>query len=964
MSRIVSKAFFVSACLGLLAGACFGLSEGWLIIQASLLALAFYLTEPGIGAAKAAQRVAAFTAAAFIGAHLDTALALPASVRVLALLPLAILVIANAMSAWLVGYASFALRVPLAVRLALVLPSLWTLQEWLFSLSDVAMPWFRLGYSQATGGPLAGAFPYGGVLLVTWLMLAMAGLIAVAFRSRHLKHKLLFAALAALTAASTWLAGRLDWTEPGASLDVELIQSGPTPATADPAAMAQIIDRYASAVQSSDASLIVTAQLAIPKTLASLPQDYVARLASALIDKQADALLGLHVEAPDSGALFNGVVGLGLSGPQLHLKHHLLPFGEFMPLPGALAAWVQARLPAPLRETAAGPLQSRALLAGKHRLAVTICFEAAFADAWRGQANTADMLVTVSSDSSIASPQFHRQSRQLAQARAREFQKPLLRTSDVQGTFIVDPFGRIAREATAAAATSLRAAVTGRVGLTPYARWGDSVALGIAILSLCFAASCMAPRSTPSTADCAITGPGAARQAGQVLPLAVVLLLVAGGMFHLMAHTGQAVTEKIRMTNAADAAAYSAAVAEARALNYDAYLNRAMVANEIAIAQTVSFASWMQYFATASDNFGANAADLNFFLLPDPQVARLDAVFGGSAYAAAYLGGRTVQDHADFVLRGSGLVVTALDAAVRALLASQEILHAGLSRAVQQQQIAQQVTEAMDPSFKAEVIAASHGFDNFTRRWARHGSSGDERGRLADVVDRSRDAFTRERNWTLSSFDIPLVRRDAALKKRAGTDLVGFDEWRAVDSLELHGRSWGCGKWGLSWCDDIRRPIGWGAVAVSADGNDAGRGHHGNAYAENPTTAGRAEQHLAMLPGASFSGLPDVREIADIDPAGRLTTGITLRVSKPAAPDRAKRIAPSGRLGLFGERPAGGEYAALSRAQVYFDRIAPRSDGQAELGSLYNPYWRVRLVAPTAVDRAEAARRQEGLALP
>ena len=56
--------------------------------------------------------------------------------------------------------------------------------------------------------------------------------------------------------------------------------------------------------------------------------------------------------------------------------------------------------------------------------------------------------------------------------------------------------------------------------------------------------------------------------------------------------------------------------------------------------------------------------------------------------------------------------------------------------------------------------------------------------------------------------------------------------------------------------------------------------------------------------------------------------------------------------------------AALSRASVFFDRITSRADGKTEIANVYNPFWRVRLVAPTAADRAEAALSQGGLLLP
>src|SRR5207248_10946531 len=116
-----------------------------------------------------------------------------------------------------------------------------------------------------------------------------------------------------------------------------------------------------------------------------------------------------------------------------------------------------------------------------------------------------------------------------------------------------------------------------------------------------------------------------------------------------------------------------------------ALLNRAMVANEMAIAQTLSYASWLDYFATASDNFGANAADVNFFLLPNPHVAWLDTVYGGTAFAAAYFGGRTVHAYGDDFIAAAGALITVHDAAVQALALAQQAVQAELAGGVRQQ---------------------------------------------------------------------------------------------------------------------------------------------------------------------------------------------------------------------------------------------------------------------------------------
>jgi apolipoprotein N-acyltransferase len=961
-----------AAMLGALAGVTYGVPGcGW-ALPPIVTALAWRLAAPGAAPRHAAMRLGLFTAGWCVAAVTPATLALPSDWRALGWTALVLLAAAHAAGAALAGWLAFAWRVSPGLRMAIVLPSVWTIVEALSGYGTAAMPWMRLGLAQASGGPLAGALPYGGVLWASWLTVSVAGLSALALRGSTRCKRCAPAAIAAGMVLLVAAMGQARWTQPLAATRIALLQPGLSLSSRamDDASVGRLLAWYARRLEEASAQLVVTPQLALPKTAPALPAGYLPQLDAALRARGADALIGLHIPhdlAPTlfNRMLFNGVLVIGASAsstdpPPSYRKHRLFPFGEFLPLPA-----LQALLPAPWVETARGAAADAPVLAGGQRLALALCWEAAFGDAWRPTAATAAMLVNLTGDGTFVSAALARQWRQVAQARAREFQKPFVRTSDVGGSFVVDHGGRIVDALPDGSEGVLRTTVQPRAGLTPYARWGDmlvclwiAVALGVATLA-------GAVRSRPAIA----MGPVPARRvAGQVVPAASVALLVIGAMFYLMVETGQAVQEKIRVTIAADAAAYSAAVVEARALNYDALVNRAIVANEMAIAEMVSFASWLRYFATASDNFAANVTDINAFVLPNPDVARLDVAFGGSAAVAAYLGGRRAEDVADNVIAGIGALITAHDLAARTLALSQHAVHLHLTAGLRQQQIAQRVVQAMDPALRAEVLPASHGFDAFTRTYARSGPGGDERGRLADVITRSRDAFTRERNWTVSSFDIPFVRQDGALKKRGGTELIGFDEWRAVDTLELHGRTWGCGKFGLDWCDDIRRPIGWGAVAVSNDGADHGRGVHGNAYADNPTTAARAEADLRFTSTATFTGLPDTRDMADLDPSHAAVTGLTVHVAKPLSAThlsgQAAQAQGSGRLALFAPDAGTHQIAALSRAEVFFDRIVARADDKVELGSLYNPYWRVRLVAPTTGDRVEAAARHGGLGLP
>lgn len=76
---------------------------------------------------------------------------------------------------------------------------------------------------------------------------------------------------------------------------------------------------------------------------------------------------------------------------------------------------------------------------------------------------------------------------------------------------------------------------------------------------------------------------------GQVIIPLMALVLAAGVIMFLVFNSGRTVNEKINLVNAADAAAFSGAQMVARDLNYMAYSNRAMIANELVVGHMVSY---------------------------------------------------------------------------------------------------------------------------------------------------------------------------------------------------------------------------------------------------------------------------------------------------------------------------------------------------------------------------------------
>ncbi|MEI7568655.1 MAG: hypothetical protein WCJ34_04340 [Alcaligenaceae bacterium] len=125
-------------------------------------------------------------------------------------------------------------------------------------------------------------------------------------------------------------------------------------------------------------------------------------------------------------------------------------------------------------------------------------------------------------------------------------------------------------------------------------------------------------------------------QRGQILPLGLIVCMVGLLAWISSLNLGRLIHNKASLIRATDAAVYSAAVAQARALNLHAYLNRAQLAHQIAMAHLITVASAERYRATLAQR-------VNRFNPP----ATLIGLFFGPQYATAYLAARAggIHDH-------------------------------------------------------------------------------------------------------------------------------------------------------------------------------------------------------------------------------------------------------------------------------------------------------------------------------
>lgn len=436
-----------------------------------------------------------------------------------------------------------------------------------------------------------------------------------------------------------------------------------------------------------------------------------------------------------------------------------------------------------------------------------------------------------------------------------------------------------------------------------------------------------------------------------------------GGLASLffLFNTGQLTREKTKLVNTADAVAYSAGVMNARALNFHAYTNRAMVANTVAIAQLVSLSSWAQYTSNVA-TYG--------FALQNPKFALFYPSYYEARMVGAYLQ-RSLNDSGAL----EKLATTSDNIIRQVLMKSQRVAHEGLVGA--RQNVMDQVAEANyanDGTVKVEQLPkSSDNYQTFSSLY-----SGDERTRFREVatVSASRDEFVPKRSWKLAALYpdcLSAMPRVDWLDRRGGTELIGFDQWQALDTLSE--KRWVPRNKFDVFCRGVAEtPAGWGGnVAADNSSVDFDPRRFDNSLLVNPTSSVFG---LAASESWGYSGLPSYYDLSATargqqDPRLRFAVRLLRHTNQTLTSQGRSAIPSTPRLNAYAAQPAGGdEFVAVSTSEVFFERIGDARDNSygstlgkpREIGSLFNPYWQVRLIQSEAA--IKEAQSLQGVLVP
>jgi len=375
-----------------------------------------------------------------------------------------------------------------ATRHLLAFPALWTLAEWLRSWLFSGFGWLSTGYSQLDT-PLAGFAPVGGVLLLSLLVALSAGLI---WQLWHWRHRLWLSGVALLLLILVWAGGalleRVQWSQPaGDPLSVALVQGNvPQDKKWLPEMRRPTLERYRDlTLEHLGRDLIVWPEAALPVLFNHVADEYLEELNQALARYGSDLLMGILVRDYARDAEYNTILAMG-EPYQFYTKHHLVPFGEFFPVP-AFVRRQMALLNLPYTGFERGSPRQPPLRVAGIRIAASICYEDIFGAWFAGTVVNADMLVNVSNDAWFGDSIAPAQHLQIARMRALENGRWMLRATNTGITAIIDHRGRVVRAKQQFETGVLTGEAYPYQGMTPYTRRGDLPLLLVMFVALAVA---------------------------------------------------------------------------------------------------------------------------------------------------------------------------------------------------------------------------------------------------------------------------------------------------------------------------------------------------------------------------------------------------------------------------------------------------------------------------------------------
>lgn len=384
----------------------------------------------------------------------------------------------------------YRLRTPSTLLNGLLFIGLWVLADGFRTIFLTGFPWLFLGYGHLAS-PLAGWVPVVGVYGIGLIVIATGVVIYdwLTFR-RHTHASTLPRVITTLLVTACWISGPLlsdlHWTQKKApQLSVALIQTNIPQAQkwlpSQRRKTLKLLEQMSSKHWQAD--VIIWPETAVP-ILFDQAQPFLDSMSDLAASHETNLITGIpfrHInKASGETTLHNSIFSFG-AGSGINHKQKLVPFGEYVPLQNWLRGLI-AFFDLPMSDFRKGPKNQNLLNSHDFKAAPFICYEVVYPDFVAERSVQADYLLTISNDSWFGASIGPLQHLEMAQMRAAENSRYMIRGTNNGISAIIDNRGQLVAQTEQFVRTSLEAPFELHTGRTPFSRFGSIPVFALSLI--------------------------------------------------------------------------------------------------------------------------------------------------------------------------------------------------------------------------------------------------------------------------------------------------------------------------------------------------------------------------------------------------------------------------------------------------------------------------------------------------
>ena len=380
-----------------------------------------------------------------------------------------------------------------------LLAAVWLLAELTRGALFTGFPWAASGYAHVDG-PLANLAPWVGVYGIGFVAAQLAALPGLALAGGRLAGVSAGggagagSVLASVAAAGAVLlllggGGAGQFTHSSGTLRVSLLQGNvPQDEKFSIAHLPEALAWTRTQLLAAKGDLVLGPETVIPLLPAQLEPGYLESLLAHFRSPDRAALVGLPL-GDEALGYTNSVAGISAAsasqpgGFYRYDKHHLVPFGEFIPLG---FRWFTEMMNIPLGDFNRGVLVAPSFQVQGERVAPNICYEDLFGEelaaSFADPARAPTILANVSNIGWFGQTIAVGQHLNISRMRSLELQRPMLRATNTGATVVIDHRGVVTHALPPYTQGVLEGTVQGRTGTTPFAWWAARFGLGLPAL--------------------------------------------------------------------------------------------------------------------------------------------------------------------------------------------------------------------------------------------------------------------------------------------------------------------------------------------------------------------------------------------------------------------------------------------------------------------------------------------------